>query len=147
MIDAADVRAGNRVLEVGTGYGFQTALLVELEAEVTSIERFPALARDAAANLRRTGKAKAHLEVGDGWGGVAARAPFDAIIVSAEASRVPPRLAEQLAEGGRLVIPLRSEAHGAAVFLLGKTDGALAERRLLTPARFVPLVPFSDSGA
>ncbi len=140
MIDAAAVDADDRVLEVGTGYGFQTALLARLAREVVSIERFEGLAREARANLRRAGVEGVEVLVGDGWQGVPERSPFDAIVVSAAAVEVPAPLVDQLSEGGRLVIPVKSW-RGDAVYRFEKREGALQHRRLVTPAVFVPLVP------
>jgi protein-L-isoaspartate(D-aspartate) O-methyltransferase len=139
MIDAARVPPGGRALEVGTGYGFQTALLARLCREVYSIERHPELAAQAESNLRAAGINNATVTVGDGWAGWPEHAPYDAIVVSAAASEVPDALRDQLAEGGRLVIPV-TEGASDNVYLFVKTDGATRLVRLLTPARFVPLV-------
>ena len=141
MIDAADVLPGDRVLEVGTGFGYQTALLAHLTDGVVSIDRHATITDVARGNLERAGLS-AELVVGDGWQGVVHAAPFDAIVVSAAASMVPEALAEQLAPGGRLVIPLRTD-DGDDVFLFVKDHDHLVKVRLLTPARFVPLVPGS----
>ncbi|MFP5325991.1 MAG: protein-L-isoaspartate O-methyltransferase family protein, partial [Acidimicrobiia bacterium] len=103
MIDAAAPGPEDRVLEVGTGYGFQTALLARLAAEVVSVERHASLAQTARANLERNGVTNASVYVGDGWKGYEDKAPYDAIVVSAAASEVPEALTRQLAEGGRLV--------------------------------------------
>ena len=140
MIDAAKVQPDARVLEVGTGYGFQTALLAQLAKSVVSLERFESLAEAARANLAGAGVSNVEVLVGDGWQGAPERAPFDAIVVSAAASEIPRPLVDQLAEGGGLVIPLR-HAHGDAVYLFEKRAGDLIQVRLLTPASFVPLVP------
>jgi protein-L-isoaspartate(D-aspartate) O-methyltransferase len=139
MIDAMSLSNGDRVLEVGTGYGFQTALLMHLADSVFSIERHEQLAAAARANLARVGLDGSRIVVGDGWLGLPGEAPFDAIIVSAAASEIPQALAEQLAEGGRLVIPL-AEAMGDEVTLFVKREGELERVRVVTPARFVPLV-------
>jgi protein-L-isoaspartate(D-aspartate) O-methyltransferase len=140
MIDVAQIAPDDRVLEVGTGYGFQTALLAFLCREVVSIERFASLADAARANLERTGVSNALVVVGDGWQGSPEHSPFDAIVVSAAADEVPKALEEQLNEGGRLVIPVRA-AFGDDVLLFFKRKGKLERTRLVTPARFVPLVP------
>ncbi len=139
MVGAARVPPGGRVLEVGTGYGFQTALLAQLCREVFSIERHAELAAQAEDNLRRAGIANATVTVGDGWAGWPDHAPYDAIVVSAAASEVPDALRDQLAEDGRLVIPV-TEGASDNVYLFTKTDGVTGLVRLLTPARFVPLV-------
>jgi protein-L-isoaspartate(D-aspartate) O-methyltransferase len=140
MIDAATIGPDDRVLEVGTGFGFQTALLAKLAREVVSIERHGSIAGAARDNLEHAGLDNVEVVVGDGWQGRAETAPYDAIIVSAGASDVPAALTDQLAEGGRLVIPLRSGG-GDDVYLFRKEGGNLKRVRLVTPARFVPLVP------
>lgn len=139
MIEAIDPQPGHRVLEVGTGYGFQTALLDELAAEIFSIERHAELAEAARANLERTGHAGVEVRVGDGWQGMPDAAPFDGIIVSASASAFPSDLGDQLVEGGRIVIPLAG-AYGDEVVAFVKRDGEVLRHHLVTPARFVPLV-------
>lgn len=139
MIEAARPGPVDRALEVGTGYGFQTALLARLVAEVFSIERYEELAYAARTNLDRAGIENARLMVGDGWEGVPEHAPFDVIVVSAAASKVPEALESQLAEGGRLVIPVRA-ATSDEVLLFEKQNGVVNRISLLTPARFVPLV-------
>ncbi|MDQ3751898.1 MAG: protein-L-isoaspartate(D-aspartate) O-methyltransferase [Actinomycetota bacterium] len=142
MIEAAAPRPTDLALEVGTGYGFQTALLCHLVADVVSIERRRELAEAASANLRRAGATGFEVRHGDGFAGAPDRAPFDIVVVSAAASRVPEALVEQLAEGGRLVIPVRDEAASSDnVVIIVKRDGVPLPPRLITPARFVPLVP------
>lgn len=140
MLDAVSPTPDDRALEVGTGYGFQTALLASLVKEVVSIERFASLAAKATANLERAGIKNAEVLVGDGWQGCPEKAPFQVIVVSAAAPNVPEALADQLDEGGRLVIPLRSYGSDD-VYLFEKKGGRLERVRLITPARFVPLVP------
>jgi protein-L-isoaspartate(D-aspartate) O-methyltransferase len=142
MIEAASIEPDDNVLEVGTGYGYQTALLARLASRVTSLERFEELAGAARLNLQAAGIANAEVIVGDGWKGYPDKAPFDAIVVSAAASEVPAALAEQLREGGRLVIPV-TRGGSDDVFLFRKEKGDLVPVELLTPARFVPLVPGS----
>ena len=140
MIDAAAIGPGDRVLEVGTGFGFQTALLARVAKEVVSIERHASIAEAARDNLERAGIGNAEVVVGDGWKGWPERAPYEAIIVSAGASDVPAAFVEQLVDGGRVVIPL-SSARGDDVYLMRKRGAELEKVRLVTPARFVPLVP------
>jgi protein-L-isoaspartate(D-aspartate) O-methyltransferase len=140
MLDAVAPRPQDRALEVGTGYGYQTALLAQLAAEVYSIERFESLAAAARANLERVGITNAEVFVGDGRQGYPDKAPFQVIVVSAAAPEVPIALGEQLDEGGRLVIPLRVRGSDD-VYLFQNRDGRLESIRLITPARFVPLVP------
>jgi protein-L-isoaspartate(D-aspartate) O-methyltransferase len=139
MVDAADVKKDDIVLEVGTGYGFQTALLATLANEVVSIERHAELAEAARKNLAAAGIENVVVFVGDGWEGAPDKAPFDAIVVSAAAESVPQALVDQLSEGGRMVIPVKSGGNDD-VWLLQKRNGVLHEVRLITPARFVPLV-------
>ena len=142
MIDALDLSSSDKVLEVGTGFGFQTALLTRLAGDVFSIDRHERLAAAARDNLVAAGIEIVTVEVGDGWKGLPAFAPYDAIVVSAAATTVPPDLSAQLGEGGRMVIPVERAA-GADVILLRRSRGQLREVRVITPARFVPLVPGS----
>jgi protein-L-isoaspartate(D-aspartate) O-methyltransferase len=136
MVEALSLSGTERVLEVGTGYGWQTALLARLGAEVWSVERFPDVAATARAHLVRL--ENVHVETGDGSEGLALRAPFDAILVSAAFPQVPEPLAEQLADGGRLVQPL---GWGGAeqVALFGKVGGELLRRQDISAAHFVRL--------
>jgi protein-L-isoaspartate(D-aspartate) O-methyltransferase len=106
MVEALELEGSERVLEVGTGFGFQTALLARLAREVVSIERFADVAQTARDNLERHGARNVELLVGDGSAGVPERAPFDAIVVSAAFTSVPQPLADQLAVGGTLVQPV-----------------------------------------
>ena len=136
MIEALALTGSERVLEVGTGYGFQTALLAHLAAFVSSVERFPDLAATAQQNLRRVENVE--VVVGDGSLGLPERAPFDAILVSAAFPTVPAPLAEQLGDGGRLVQPIGRG--GAEDVLLFEKHGDAVERvSFVTGARFVRL--------
>ena len=139
MIDAVAPKPTDKVLEVGSGYGFQTALLALLAGQVISVDRWPALVQATKRNLERNGIEGVSVYEGDGWKGREEEAPFDVIVVSAAADEVPAALVEQLAEGGRLVIPVK---HGRSddVVLYRKKNGTLETVRLVTPARFVPLV-------
>lgn len=145
MVDAASVGKDDVVLEVGTGYGFQTAVLARLCRRVVSIERHGLLVEAARANLARAGIDNARVLLGDGWQGCPEEAPFDGIVVSAAASELPAPLADQLGDGGRMVVPL---ARGGSddVILFVKSGGTLQEARLVTPARFVPLVSPEQEG-
>jgi len=139
MTDLLDVKGEDTVLEIGTGSGYQTAVLAELVRQVYSIEIIEPVASHAAALLRDLGYNNIEFRIGDGYNGWPERAPFDAIIVTAAAAQVPPALAAQLRPGGRMVIPVGAE--GAVQFLqvMAKgTDGAVSARRSL-PVRFVPL--------
>jgi len=127
-----------RVLDVGTGSGYQAAVLAELAAEVVTIERIPALADAARARLAEAGYEEVDVRVGDGSTGVPERAPFDAIAVAAAAPSVPPALYEQLSERGRLVVP-RGSRRGQELVLVARTPSGPVERTSI-PCRFVPLV-------
>ena len=139
MIEALDPGPDERVLEVGTGFGYQTALLAKLCKEVVSMERWEPLAGQARRNLAAAGTQNAHVFVGDGWRGCPEKAPFDGIVVAAAATEVPSPYVGQLVEGGRLVIPVKRRGSDE-VTLYVKTGGALETVRLIAPARFVPLV-------
>jgi len=135
------LRGGERVLEVGTGSGYSTAILALLGGEVISIERHAELAdgaRVALAGLELPGAGRVEIRVGDGSLGAPDRAPFEAIAVHATAPAPPPALIDQLAPGGRLVLPV---AEGGADMLTVLTAGESGiERRVIAPCRFVPLV-------
>jgi protein-L-isoaspartate(D-aspartate) O-methyltransferase len=139
MTQWAEVQPGNKVLEVGTGSGYQAAILAELTDQVYSIEIRPDLARQAAARLQELGYGRVQIRSGDGYLGWPDAAPFDAIVVTAAAPRIPPPLAAQLKEGGRLVIPVGSQDWGQTLVRLRKVKGNLVEEVSL-PVRFVPLV-------
>ncbi len=139
MTDLMEVRGGDKVLEIGTGSGYQAAVLAELGARVFTIEILEPLGRQAAARLRELGYGNVVSRIGDGYGGWAEEAPFDSIIVTAAPQDVPPALVEQLKVGGRLVIPLGSPAGTQTLYLMEKRpDGTLARRAVLA-VRFVPL--------
>jgi protein-L-isoaspartate(D-aspartate) O-methyltransferase len=127
-----------RVLDVGTGSGYQAAVLAELAAEVVTIERIAALADKARARLATAGYANVDVHVGDGSLGVPERAPFDGIAVAAAAPTVPPALYAQLAEGGRLVLP-RGSRWGQELVLVERGPHRPIERTSI-PCRFVPLL-------
>jgi protein-L-isoaspartate(D-aspartate) O-methyltransferase len=139
MVAGLRLRGRERVLEVGTGLGFQAAILATLAPEVFSIERFPDLAEQARRNLGTAGIVGVTVVVGDGTRGLPERAPFEATVVSAAAPEVPPPLVEQLEEGGRLVHPLGPGGY-ETVIGYRKEGGRLVEEARLTPASFVPLV-------
>ncbi|HEX2427103.1 MAG TPA: protein-L-isoaspartate(D-aspartate) O-methyltransferase [Gaiellaceae bacterium] len=134
-----------RVLDVGTGSGYQAAVLAELAADVVTIERIPALADAARSRLAEAGYGDVEVRVGDGSTGVPERAPFDGIAVAAAAPSVPPALYDQLADGGRLVVP-RGSRRGQELVHVVRTPSGPVERRSIS-VRFVPLVGdegFSD---
>jgi protein-L-isoaspartate(D-aspartate) O-methyltransferase len=127
-----------RVLDVGTGSGYQAAVLAELAAEVVTIERVAELAERAREALAAAGHDNVDVRVGDGSLGVPERAPYDAIAVAAAAPATPPALYDQLGAGGRLVLP-RGGRWGQELVLVERTDGGPVERTSV-PCRFVPLV-------
>jgi protein-L-isoaspartate(D-aspartate) O-methyltransferase len=126
------------VLDVGTGSGYQAAVLAEVAADVVTIERIPALAAAAERALAEAGYANVEVRVGDGSLGVPDQAPFDAIAVAAAAPSVPPALHAQLAEGGRIVVP-RGSRWGQDLVLVVRTPDGPVERTSI-PVRFVPLL-------
>ena len=128
-----------RVLEIGTGSGYQAAVLAEICAEVFTIEIIPDLADRAAALLRQLGYKNIQGSTGDGWKGWPEAAPFDAIIVTAAANTIPPPLLAQLKDGGRLIIPVGPRAGAQDLILVTKQGGKISRRSLL-PVRFVPFV-------
>lgn len=137
MSEALELKPQDRVLEIGTGSGYQAAVLVHLAREVYSIEIVEPLAREAAERLRRLGYTSVKLRVGDGYRGWPEAAPFDAIIVTAAPDHVPPALIEQLREGGRLVLPLGR--YEQDLVRLRRTPQGL-RKEILLPVRFVPMV-------
>lgn len=138
MVEALGLAGSERVLEIGTGYGWQTALLAHLSGFVWSVERFPDVAATARENLARHGIENAEVVTGDGTRGLPERAPFQAIIVAAAFPRVPPPLAGQLAAGGRLVQPIGPGGR-EEVILFEKERGELVPLRSITGAHFVRL--------
>jgi protein-L-isoaspartate(D-aspartate) O-methyltransferase len=139
MVAALELSGRERVLEVGTGLGFQTAILALLAREVVSVERFADLAEQARANLAAAGLGHVTVVVGDGTLGVPEHAPYQAIVVAAAAPRVPGPLIEQLAPGGRLVHPVGPGGHEQVTAFRKEADRLVTDSEL-TPARFVPLV-------
>ena len=139
MSQWAAVKPGDRVLEVGTGSGYQAAILAELTDKVFTIELLPELAQQAAERLKILGYYQVKVKTGDGYRGWPEAAPFDAILVTAAAPQVPPALTAQLKEGGRLVIPLGEAGGDQTLVRLRKVKGELKEEERL-PVRFVPLV-------
>ncbi|NMH99392.1 protein-L-isoaspartate(D-aspartate) O-methyltransferase [Pseudonocardia acidicola] len=138
MIEGLDLAGDEHVLEIGTGLGFQTALLARLAGDVVSIELWPDLVRHARRNLARQGIRNVELLVGDGSCGVPEHAPYDAIVVSAAFPEVPAPLVEQLRLGGSLVQPV-GPGGSEQVWLFRGTAEGLERCRILTLARFVRL--------
>ena len=138
MLEALEVSESDRVLEIGTGSGYMTALLAELASEVFSIERYGILANRARALLDLLGYRNFHVIVADGSRGYADAAPYDRIIASAAAPSIPPALIEQLADGGRMVIPI-GPPHAQQLQLVRKFGGEV-NVTMLDPCRFVPMI-------
>lgn len=139
MTDLMKVRPGDRVLEIGTGSGYQAAILAELAGSVYSIEIVEPLGVEAGERLKSLGYRNVRTRVGDGYYGWPEAAPFDAIMVTAAASHVPPPLLKQLKPGGRMVIPLGTQFMPQSLMVVEKkADGSVTSRQIL-PVRFVPL--------
>jgi protein-L-isoaspartate(D-aspartate) O-methyltransferase len=136
MTEALGLRGGETVLEVGTGSGYQAAVLARIAAQVYSIEIVAPLAREAAERLARLGFANVSVRAGDGYAGWPEKAPFDAIIVTAAAPRVPEPLRLQLRDGGRLILPLGDDWQELVVVT---RHGERFEERRVLPVRFVPM--------
>jgi protein-L-isoaspartate(D-aspartate) O-methyltransferase len=139
MTELLDLKPGDRVLEVGTGSGYQAAVLAECAAQVYSIEIVRPLGERAAALLNELGYRNIEVRIGDGYRGWSEAAPFDAIMVTAAPDHVPQPLIEQLKPGGRLVVPVGPQSSGQELLVIVKSaDGRTVSRRAL-PVRFVPL--------
>jgi len=136
MTEAARVRPGARVLEIGAGSGYQAAVLAELAGEVDTIELIEPLAKDVAARLSALGYRNVNVRAGDGYHGWPERAPFDAIVIAAAPPEIPPPLLDQLAMGGRLVAPV---GEGEQELVVVKRTAAGLTTRTLLPVRFVPM--------
>ena len=144
MTDLLRVGAGDTALEIGTGSGYQAAVLAELGVKVSTIEIVEPLAREAAERLRRLGYGGIATRIGDGYHGWPEQGPFDAIMVTAAASHVPPPLLRQLKAGGRMVIPVGPPFQTQQLMLVEKrADGTLLTRQLM-PVIFVPLTGGHD---
>jgi protein-L-isoaspartate(D-aspartate) O-methyltransferase len=139
ICQALELRGTERVLEVGTGSGYSACVLALLAGQVISIERHPSLALLARETLSSLAVTNVELTIGDGSRGLPERAPFEAIAVHAAAPAAPPPLISQLAEGGRLVVPIAGEGETDLLTLL-RRHGDQAETETIAPCRFVPLV-------
>jgi protein-L-isoaspartate(D-aspartate) O-methyltransferase len=138
MTEALKPSPGDRVLEIGTGSGYQAAVLAELVAKVYTIEIVAPLGERARADLARLKYGNVHVRIGDGYEGWPEHAPFDAIIVTCSPEHVPAPLVEQLRDGGRMIIPVGESPGAQALYLLEKRGGKV-ERRAVLPVRFVPM--------
>jgi len=139
MTDLLEPEPGDRMLEIGTGSGYQAAVLAELVDEVYTIEIIPELAQTASARLESLGYDNVRVKAGDGWHGWPEAAPFDGIIVTAVDEQVPPRLLEQLAPGGRLVLPLGPSMGGQMLSVISRNAEGETARDDVLPVQFVPL--------
>jgi protein-L-isoaspartate(D-aspartate) O-methyltransferase len=139
MTDLMDASEDATVLEVGTGSGYQAAVLAECVKQVYSIEIIEELGREAASRLERLGYRNVEVRTGDGYYGWKEKAPFDAIMVTAAASHIPPPLIEQLKPGGRMIIPIGSAFMTQHLMLVEKDPGSKIKTRQLLPVAFVPL--------
>lgn len=139
MTDFVEPQPAHRVLEIGTGSGYQAAVLAGLVAEVYTVEIIPALAQTATERLQRLGYDNVFVRVGDGFYGWADKGPFDGIVVTAVAPEIPPPLLEQLRPGGRMILPVGEPNRGQNLVLVAKDpDGRVTTREVL-PVMFVPL--------
>jgi protein-L-isoaspartate(D-aspartate) O-methyltransferase len=139
--DLVAPQPGQRVLEIGTGSGYQAAMLAEIVSKVYSIELVPSLGKEAAERLRTLGYANVEVRIGDGYAGWPEQAPFDSIVVTAAAPRVPEALVEQLKPGGRMVIPVGASHEAQELLLIVKRADGSVEKRSVLLVRFVPLIP------
>jgi protein-L-isoaspartate(D-aspartate) O-methyltransferase len=137
MTEQLDPQPTDRVLEIGTGSGYQAAVLAQLVAEVYTIEIIEPLAQRAEADLKRLGYTNIHVRAGDGYQGWPEAAPFDAIIVTCAPEKVPPPLVEQLKDGGRMIIPVGPMGDQELVLL--RKQGEQLEKHAVLPVRFVPM--------
>lgn len=139
MTQVLKLKGGERVLEVGTGSGYQAAVLARLAGRVFTVEYHDVLAKTAAERLKRLGYLNVEVRAGDGFFGWPEKAPFDAAMVTCAATRIPPLLVDQLAEGGRLVLPVENGLEGQILTLVTKVKGR-PRVEPLTAVRFVPML-------
>lgn len=141
MTDMLNLEPHHRVLEIGTGCGYQAAILARLARRVYTIETVPELARDAAERLKALGIDNVNVRCGDGYIGWPEEAPFDGIIVTAAAPHLPQALVDQLKPGSRMAIPLGPRGGDQELILLRKEPDGTIDRRSMLPVAFVPMVP------
>ncbi len=137
MTEALRLKGGEKVLEIGTGSGYQAAILAEICSEVYTIEIIPSLGHRAAQLLQQLGYRNVHVEIGDGYRGLPHQAPFDAIIVTAAPDHIPQPLIDQLKPGGRMIIPV-GDLYQELILIRKKSDGKIEQESVL-PVRFVPM--------
>lgn len=140
MTEALEIRPEDTVLEIGAGSGYSAAILSRIAAKVYAVERHASLAREAEERLARLGYSNVHIQHGDGTLGWPEHAPYDAIVVAAGGPAVPPALLDQLAEGGRLVIPIGPDPRNQDLVRVRRRAEGGTVRELLGPVRFVPLI-------
>ena len=140
MTEQLKMESQHRVLEVGTGSGYQAAVLSHLAREVVSVERYRTLAEEARERLKALGYENVDIVVGDGFAGVPDRAPYDRIIVTAAAETIPEALLDQLADGGIMILPLGSHDGSQHIIKLTKSVTGIRRENLI-PVRFVPMLP------
>ncbi len=141
MTEQLEVEPQHRVLEIGTGSGYQTAILARLAREVVSVERYRTLADAARERIKTLGYSNVTIRAGDGMAGAPELAPFDRIIVTAAAEEIPEPLTAQLAEGGKMVLPVGPRHDAQYIVKLTKAPGGALTRENLIAVRFVPLLP------
>ncbi len=139
MTEALKLDPNSKVLEIGTGSGYQAAVCAEIAREVYTIEIVPELAKSAAKQLKKLGYRNVFVRAGDGYFGWPEKAPFDAIIGTAAAGRIPPALIEQLKGGGRMILPLRGRLGFEYLELVSKDKKGRVQRKKVMPVRFVPM--------
>jgi len=139
MTEALKLDPNSRVLEIGTGSGYQAAVCGEIAREVYSIEIVESLARSAAKKLKKLGYGNVFVKAGDGYYGWPEKAPFDAIIGTAAAVRIPPALIRQLKTGGRMILPVENESGFQYLILLTKDERGKLHKKNVMPVRFVPM--------
>lgn len=138
MTESLRPKPDSHILEIGTGSGYQAAVLAELVEEVDTVELVPELAEQAEERLRRLGYNNVHVSQGDGYSGWPQKAPFDAILVTAAAEEVPPALTEQLKEGGKLILPIGAPDGCQELTMVTKREDGGCETKPLMSVRFVP---------
>jgi protein-L-isoaspartate(D-aspartate) O-methyltransferase len=139
MTDLLDLEKGHTVLEVGTGSGYQAAVLAECVKQVYTIEILEQLGKEAQARLKRLGYMNVEVRIGDGYAGWKEKAPFDRIMVTAAGNDIPPPLVEQLKPGGRMVIPVGESYAAQQLMLVEKQEDGKIKTRVVLPVAFVPL--------